>query len=239
MSRCCCGVGLARQMRNDLLEAVLVLLWQVEPLFEQCASQIAIQRVMTQHASQRFPCRGGVTKRAAVKLMTGAPHPAADDATEVPPLSPAPTPVRHVAFTLISVAIVVLLLQLMQSVLIPFVLGGLLFYTLDPAVDRFQKMPVPRALGAAVMLLIVVTGLRGAGLPATRPGADRHRSVVRRLAQAGGHSMESGQPAMIRSRRQNGQEDDRRRVPHSGALVATDGPLKWPTATDDRLQLAI
>ena len=90
--------------------------------------------------------------------MTEAPHPAAEDATEVPPLSPAPTPVKNVAFTLISVAIVVLLLQLMQSVLIPFVLGGLLFYALDPAVDRLQKMRVPRALGAAAMLLIVVTG---------------------------------------------------------------------------------
>ena len=79
-----------------------------------------------------FPCRGGVTTRAAVKLMTEAPHAAADDATEVPPLSPAPTPVRNVACTLISVAIVVLLLQPMQSVLSPFVLGGLLFYALDP-----------------------------------------------------------------------------------------------------------
>ena len=36
-------------------------------------------------------------------------------------------------------------------------------------------------------------GMRGAGLPATRAGADGYRSVVRRLAQAGA--------AMIRSRR--------------------------------------
>ena len=41
----------------------------------------------------------------------------------------------------------------MQSVLIPFVLGGLLFYALDPAVDRLQKVRVPRALGAALMLI--------------------------------------------------------------------------------------
>jgi len=90
--------------------------------------------------------------------MTEASYPAADDATEVPPLSPAPTPVRNVACTLISVAIVVLLLQPMQSVLSPFVLGGLLLYALDPAVDRLQKIRVPRALGAAAMLLIVVAG---------------------------------------------------------------------------------
>ena len=111
----------------------------------------------------------------------GGPTPAADDTTEVPPLADA-----NVAFTLISVAIVVLLLQLMQSVVIPFVLGGLLFYALDPAVDRLQKMRLPRVLGAAAMLLIDVTGVRGAGLLATRPGADRYRSVARRRAQAGG-----------------------------------------------------
>src|SRR4030095_8298690 len=34
---------------------------------------------------------------------------------------------------------------------------GLLFYALDPAVDRLQKLHVPRALGAALMMFIVVT----------------------------------------------------------------------------------
>ena len=42
--------------------------------------------------------------------------------------------------------------------LIPFVLGALLFYALDPAVDWLQKLRVPRAIGAALMLLIVVSG---------------------------------------------------------------------------------
>ncbi len=65
---------------------------------------------------------------------------------------------RHVAFTLLSVAIVILLLQLMRPVLIPFVVGGLLFYALDPAVDWLQKKRVPRFIGAALMLALVVTG---------------------------------------------------------------------------------
>ena len=65
--------------------------------------------------------------------------------------------VRNVAFTLLSIAIVILLLRYMQPVLLPLVLGGLLFYALDPAVDRLQKMRVPRAIGAALMLLMVVT----------------------------------------------------------------------------------
>jgi predicted PurR-regulated permease PerM len=67
-----------------------------------------------------------------------------------------PVQVRNVAFTLISIAIVILLVRQMQSVLIPFVVGGLLFYALDPAVDGLQKLQVPRATGAALALLIVV-----------------------------------------------------------------------------------
>jgi predicted PurR-regulated permease PerM len=64
--------------------------------------------------------------------------------------------VRNVAFTLVSVAIVILLLQYMQPVLIPLVLGGLLFYALDPAVDRLETLRVPRAIGAALMLFLVI-----------------------------------------------------------------------------------
>src|ERR1044072_7554347 len=69
--------------------------------------------------------------------------------------------VRNIAFTLLSVAIVVLLLQFMQPVLLPLVLGGLLFYALDPAVDRLQKLRVPRSIGAAMMLFVVVTSCGG------------------------------------------------------------------------------
>ena len=71
---------------------------------------------------------------------------------------PSSVHVRHLAFTLVCIAIVILLLQLMQSVLIPFVLGALLFYALDPAVDWLQRMHVPRAVGAALMIVIVVAG---------------------------------------------------------------------------------
>ncbi len=63
---------------------------------------------------------------------------------------------RDAAFTLICVAIVILLLQLMRPVLLPLVLAGLLFYALDRPVDWLQKKRVPRAIGAAVMLLLVI-----------------------------------------------------------------------------------
>jgi predicted PurR-regulated permease PerM len=72
------------------------------------------------------------------------------------PVLPSDTHVTNVAFTLVSIAVTILLLQFMQSVLIPFVLGALLFYALDPAVDRLQLMRVPRTIGAALMLTIVI-----------------------------------------------------------------------------------
>jgi predicted PurR-regulated permease PerM len=87
------------------------------------------------------------------------PAPAADELTaHVAPFLSSTIHVRNIAFTLVSVAIVILLLQLMQPVLIPFVVGALLFYALDPAVDWLQKRRVPRVIGAALMLLIVVSG---------------------------------------------------------------------------------
>jgi predicted PurR-regulated permease PerM len=73
------------------------------------------------------------------------------------PLVPSSVQLRNVAFALISIGIVVLLLQFMQPVLLPLVLAGLLFYALDRPVDWLQKQRVPRAIGAAVMMLIVIS----------------------------------------------------------------------------------
>lgn len=90
------------------------------------------------------------------------PPDAGDPSTDPVALTTSSTvQVRNVAFTLVSVAIVILLLQFMQPVLIPFVLAALLFYALDPAVDWLQKQRVPRAVGAAFMLVVVV-GVCGA-----------------------------------------------------------------------------
>lgn len=66
--------------------------------------------------------------------------------------------VRNLAFTLISIGVVIFLLRYMQPVLLPLVLGGLLFYALDPGVDRLQGWHIPRAIGAAAMLFMVIAG---------------------------------------------------------------------------------
>ena len=102
---------------------------------------------------------------AQLCLMTERPVPAAHEASgptepeeAAPSIPSGPVRVHNVAFTLLSAGLVILLLQFMQPVLIPFVLAALLFYALDPAVDRMQKVHIPRAIGAALMLFIVVGG---------------------------------------------------------------------------------
>jgi predicted PurR-regulated permease PerM len=72
-----------------------------------------------------------------------------------------PQRVRHLAFTLLAAGLVIALLQMMRPVLIPFFLGALLFYALDPAVDWLERRRVPRAVGAALMLVIVVSACGG------------------------------------------------------------------------------
>ena len=54
---------------------------------------------------------------------------------------------------------VIVLLQFMQAILVPFVISGVLFYALDPAVDWMQRRKVPRVLGSAIALGLAVGGV--------------------------------------------------------------------------------
>jgi predicted PurR-regulated permease PerM len=67
--------------------------------------------------------------------------------------------VGGVAITVLAVAAVIVLARYMQDVLIPFVLAGLVFYALDPLVDNLQRLRVPRALGAALAVLLVAASI--------------------------------------------------------------------------------
>jgi predicted PurR-regulated permease PerM len=71
-----------------------------------------------------------------------------------------------VALAIVATAAAILLAQYMQDVLIPFVLAGLVFYALDPIVDRLEAVRVPRALGAGLAIGITVgaTAVIGYGL---------------------------------------------------------------------------
>jgi predicted PurR-regulated permease PerM len=69
-----------------------------------------------------------------------------------------PVDVRHVTFTLGAIVAAIWLLKNTQEVLIPFVVSGLLFYALDPLVDRLQRLRIPRMIGATAVLVTVVAG---------------------------------------------------------------------------------
>jgi len=64
-------------------------------------------------------------------------------------------------------------------VIIPFVVSGLLFYALDPIVDWMQRWKIPRAVGAAAVLLVSLGGL-GVGAYAI---SDDVMAVVDRLPE--------------------------------------------------------
>jgi len=81
-------------------------------------------------------------------------------------LVPVPVDMRNAALTLLAVIACVLMLQYAQTVFIALVLGLLISYALDPAVTRLEKIRVPRAAGAAILILALVGG--GAVLPRGR-----------------------------------------------------------------------
>lgn len=67
--------------------------------------------------------------------------------------------VRNLAITVLACLAVVLLLQYAQSVLVPFVIGIFISYALAPFVGSLQRLRVPRAIGAAVAVVMLVGGL--------------------------------------------------------------------------------
>src|SRR5688572_15708421 len=79
-------------------------------------------------------------------------------AAERPDSGRSPIDVRGVSLSVIAVAVAIALLKYMGEVFIPLVLAALLFYALDPIVDRLQRWRVPRALGAALVVLSLVFG---------------------------------------------------------------------------------
>lgn len=93
--------------------------------------------------------------------------PTTADAAEVPP---EPRRQWNLALAVLAVAAAILMAQYMRDVLIPFVLAGLLFYALDPLVDRLERWRVPRSLGAGLAIALLC-GAVGAGVYSLRDDA--------------------------------------------------------------------
>ncbi len=105
--------------------------------------------------------RNGELKSAAAAMA------AEDDPDAVVPSRPEPialqmpVDVRSVALSILACSAAVVLLRYMQDVFVPIVLGGLLFYALDPVVDWLERLKVPRAIAAASVVLLLVGGTAG------------------------------------------------------------------------------
>jgi predicted PurR-regulated permease PerM len=63
---------------------------------------------------------------------------------------------RQVAFWVAALAVLIALLWLLSTVLMPFIAGMALAYLLDPIARRAQRMGVPRAVSALVMVIVVI-----------------------------------------------------------------------------------
>ncbi|MBU6260222.1 MAG: AI-2E family transporter [Burkholderiales bacterium] len=87
------------------------------------------------------------------------PHPA--PAAEPPALLHLHPPLRtrSTALTVLAVIASVYTLHWASALFIPLLLGLIFSYALSPAVDRLQRWHVPRAIGAALLLLLALGGL--------------------------------------------------------------------------------
>ena len=94
-----------------------------------------------------------------------------------PPALPEPRDARSVAPIVLAVLGIVLMLKYAEAMVIPVVLGLLISYALDPLVTGLAKLRIPRALGAAVVILVLV-GVGGSLLYQLRDQAD---AVVQQL----------------------------------------------------------
>jgi predicted PurR-regulated permease PerM len=91
-----------------------------------------------------------------------------------------PVDVRSVSLTVIASLALILVLQYAQSVLIPIVLGVLISFALSPLVGSLERRRVPRAIGAAVAVLLLV-GTTGVGLYTL---TDEAMSIVSNVPEA-------------------------------------------------------
>jgi predicted PurR-regulated permease PerM len=114
--------------------------------------------------------------------------PGHDDTRAVEQTARVPVDGRTVALTVLAVFAATVLLHYAEAMVIPIVLALLISYALDPAVRRLTRWRVPRALAAAVVVLLMagavgwlMYGLRGqaVGLVQQLPeGARRLRRVL-------------------------------------------------------------
>ena len=74
-----------------------------------------------------------------------------------------PVSVYSFSLALITVLAVIFVLQWARAIFIPLLLGVMISYALSPPVNLMQKWRIPRAIGAAVLLLGIMGGMGSLG----------------------------------------------------------------------------
>jgi predicted PurR-regulated permease PerM len=96
------------------------------------------------------------------------------------PALPTTIDVRSAALTVLAVLALILVLQYAQAMVIPIVLGILISYALEPPVKLLERWRIPRVIGAAVILLVLV-GASGWLLYSLR---EEGNAIVQQLPEA-------------------------------------------------------
>jgi predicted PurR-regulated permease PerM len=118
---------------------------------------------------------------------------------------PPPTHVRSLALTIVAVTALMVMLKYAQALFIPLALGILISYALEPLVAKLEGLRVPRAIGAALVLVVVV-GAAGTMIYQLRfqavtiveqlpEAARRVRRIIERDGQATGSAIAQVQRA--------------------------------------------
>jgi len=76
-------------------------------------------------------------------------------------------------------------LSLLQTVLLPFVVGGLLGFLVSPLVQRLAVRGVPRSVGAVVILLLLILGLAALSWGLVVQMVDETNRLLARISEAG------------------------------------------------------
>jgi predicted PurR-regulated permease PerM len=125
------------------------------------------------------------------RVDLNAPAPA--DPEEPPHAVPESGNMRSVAPMVLALLAIVLMLKYAQAMVIPVVLGLLMCYALDPLVTGLTKLRIPRALGAAVVLLALV-GVGGLLLYQLRDQVDAIAQQLPDGARRLRHALERDEP---------------------------------------------
>ena len=129
----------------------------------------------------------------------------------------------HVAVWILVAGVLVLFLRFAAEAVVPFVLSGMLFYALDPAVDALKRWRVPRAIGAALMLGVVLAGVAAVTFTLRDDVAKVVAELPEGARRLGAALRTNGEPSTLDSLRKATTAIDKTAAEAAGASTAPQG----------------